>query len=127
MLVFPLHLSGNSDISEFLVVIAVGCGEICYVSYLINDLVFCIKFLITIMFREVITKQEHYEPIKAKSNCVRSINLVHRYLDLVLIRNLRSTLINFILKDKYVGVCGTLKVRERREVDSKVKICQIFR
>ena len=110
MLVFPLHLSGNSDISEFLVVIAVGCGEICYVSYLINDLVFCIKFLINIMFRKVIKKEQHYERIKARPNSVMSFNLVQCHLDLVLIRNLQSSSIYFILKDKYVNVCGTLKV-----------------
>ena len=78
MLVFPLHLSGNSDISEFLVVIAVGCGQILYVRYPIINLVFCVRFFITIMFKKVITKKQHYEHIKAKPNSVRSINSVHR-------------------------------------------------
>ena len=61
------------------------------------------------MFRKVIKKQAHCKH-KPRSNCVRSINLVHLYHDLVFITNFQSSLINFILKVKYVIVCGAVKV-----------------
>ena len=48
--------------------------------------------------------------IKPRSDCVMSINLIHLYRDLVMIRNLQSSLIYFILKVKYIIVCGALKV-----------------
>ena len=68
-------------------------------------------FFIIIICRKVPKKQAVYKDLKPISTFVRwSVNLVHLYRDLVLIRNFQSSLIDFMLKVNSVIIWETLKV-----------------
>ena len=95
---------------NFVVLTAVSCPTYSGIPYQVKALVVCVMFFIIIMCRKVTKKQAHWKHLKPRSVFVRSINLAYLYCDLVLITNLQSSLIDFMLKVNCVIIWGTLKV-----------------